>query len=203
MAYFPFFADIQGVRALIVGGGTVARRKAEKLLPYGPRLTVVAERAPDIPGVTLLRRAFRPEDLDGMAFAIAATPDSKLNHRVAELCRGRGIPVNVVDDPAACTFLFPALLLRGSLSAGVSTGGASPTAAAYFKEQFAALLPERLEDILDYLASLRPAVRKAVPEERRGGAFAALLQACLGRARPLSPGEERAVLEEFTTETVR
>ena len=42
MAYFPFFVDLEGQRGLIVGGGTVALRKAEKLLPYGPALTVVA-----------------------------------------------------------------------------------------------------------------------------------------------------------------
>ena len=45
MAYFPFFVELSGQSGLIVGGGTVALRKAGKLLPYGPRLTVVA---PDI-----------------------------------------------------------------------------------------------------------------------------------------------------------
>ena len=42
MAYFPFFAELSEKRGLIVGGGVVALRKVQKLLPYGPRLTVVA-----------------------------------------------------------------------------------------------------------------------------------------------------------------
>ena len=67
MSYFPFFMEMEGRPGLIVGGGTVACRKVEKLLPYGPRLTVVApENAPEIAavkGLTLLRRPFRPEDL--------------------------------------------------------------------------------------------------------------------------------------------
>ena len=42
MAYFPFFVDLTGQRGLIAGGGTVALRKAEKLIPYGPALTVAA-----------------------------------------------------------------------------------------------------------------------------------------------------------------
>lgn len=42
MGYFPFFVDIAGQRGLVVGGGRVALHKLQKLLPYGPMLTVVA-----------------------------------------------------------------------------------------------------------------------------------------------------------------
>ena len=66
---------------------------------------------------------------------IAATDDRETNHTVAALCREKNIPENVADDPAACTFLFPALVQQGEFSAGISTGGASPTAAAYFKDR--------------------------------------------------------------------
>ena len=55
MAYFPFFVDLSGSRGLIVGGGAVALRKVQKLLPYGPELTVVAPE---------LRREF--EELEGL-----------------------------------------------------------------------------------------------------------------------------------------
>ena len=137
MGYFPFFVDLEGQPGLIVGGGTVALRKADKLLPYGPHLTVVSPHIlPElerIPGLTLSRREFSPADLDGMLFAIAATDDRGLNRRIAELCRERHIPVNAVDDREACSFLFPALVKRGDLSVGISTGGASPTAAIWLK----------------------------------------------------------------------
>lgn len=133
MGYFPFFVQLQHVPGLIVGGGTVALRKAEKLLPYGPKLTVVA---PDIcpelaalPSLTLVRRPFRGEDVGRMAFVIAASGDRALNHRVARLCREKGIPVNVVDDKEACSFLFPALVKRGELSVGISSAIAIPAAA--------------------------------------------------------------------------
>ena len=42
MGYFPFFVDLDGKQGLIVGGGIVALRKIENLLPYGPQLTVAA-----------------------------------------------------------------------------------------------------------------------------------------------------------------
>ena len=130
MAYFPLFVDLDGRTGLIVGGGAVALRKAQKLLPYGPRLMVVApEINPgfrELQGVELLQRPFADADLDGCAFAVAATDDRALNHRVAKLCGQNSIPVNVADSREDSTFLFPALLRRGELSVGVCGGGLGP-----------------------------------------------------------------------------
>ena len=201
MGYFPFFIQLQDAPGLIVGGGTVALRKAEKLLPYGPSLTVVApEIGPELaalPGLALEYRPFRPEDVEGMAFVIAAAGDRELNHRVARLCREKGVPVNVVDDREACSFLFPALVKRGELSVGISTGGSSPTAAIWLKEQIAALLPQGLEDILTWLEEQRPLLKARWPEERvRARGFSALFSACLAAGRPLTGAEREQCLEE-------
>lgn len=199
MGYFPFFVDLTGKEGLIVGGGTVALRKVEKLLPYGPHLTVAApEVLPELdscPELTLLRRPFVPELLENKAFVIAATDDAAVNCEISALCQERGIPVNVVDDPDQCTFLFPALVKRGDLSVGISTAGASPTAAVWLKQQVEGLIPERMEAILDYLGEVRPVVKAAVPEERRGAAFARLFHACMEQGRPLTKAELKTLLE--------
>ena len=179
----------------------MALRKAEKLLPYGPRLTVTA---PEIgaelarlPGLTLVRRPFRPEDVEGMAFVIAASGDAALNRQVAGLCRERGIPVNVVDDKEACSFLFPALVKRGELSVGISTGGSSPTAAIWLKEQIGALLPQGLEDILAWLEEQRPILKARCPEEKdRARGFSNLFAACLEAGRPLTEEEREDWFKE-------
>lgn len=193
MAYFPFFVDLEGQRGLIVGGGTVALRKAEKLLPYGPSLTVVApEPVSELVAlpVTLVRRSFQETDLDSADFVIAATDDENENHRISALCRGRNIPVNVVDDKAACSFLFPALVRRGNLSVGVSTGGSSPTAAIWLKKQIEAILPEQTEEILTWLEEQRPILKERLPDQRaRAACFARLFAACLERGRPLTEEE--------------
>ncbi len=135
MGYFPFFMDLEGREGLVVGGGAVALRKLQKLLPYGPRLTVAAPELlaeiEALPGLTRLRRSFAPAMLEGKGFVIAATDDREVNRGIAALCRERGIPVNAVDDKEQCTFLFPALVKRGYLTVGVSTAGASPSAAAW------------------------------------------------------------------------
>lgn len=195
MPYFPMFIDLKDQILLIAGGGSVALRKLQKLMPYGVSPTVVA---PDIlpeftvlPGVKLRRRAFKPSDLRPRpALVIAATDDRAVNRHISELCQKRHIPVNVADDPELCSFLFPALVQRGDFSAGISTGGASPAAAAYFKERLSELLPENLEEILSRLKSGRQTLKAAIPEpDRRAAAFHRLFEACLERGAPLTKEE--------------
>ena len=187
MGWFPFFIRLEGARGLLVGGGRVALRKAEKLLPFGAQLTVVAPcicpPLAALPGLTLCRRAFADSDLSPAPdFVIAATGDRALDRRIAALCRARRILVNVVDDPAACGFYFPALVQRGRLCIGISTGGASPTAAAWLRQKIEALLPPGFDGILDRLAARREAVKaeggsEAKRAERLQQAFALELAA--------------------------
>lgn len=193
MGWFPFFIQLEGAHGLLVGGGRVALRKAEKLLPFGAQLTVVAPcicpPLAALPGLTLCRRAFADSDLSPAPdFVIAATGDRALDRRIAALCRARRILVNVVDDPAACGFYFPALVQRGRLCIGISTGGASPTAAAWLRQKIEALLPPGFDGILDRLAARREAVKaeggsEAKRAERLQQAFA--LELAAAKAPPV------------------
>ena len=199
MGWFPFFIQLEGARGLLVGGGRVALRKAEKLLPFGAQLTVVAPcicpPLAALPGLTLCRRAFAGSDLSPAPdFVIAATGDRALDRRIAALCRTRRILVNVVDDPAACGFYFPALVQRGRLCIGISTGGASPTAAAWLRQKIEALLPPGFDGILDRLAARREAVKaeggsEAKRAERLQQAFALELAAAEAPHAPAAARE--------------
>lgn len=200
MGYFPFFIDLEGREGLVIGGGAVAARKVRKLLPYGPRLTVAApeisREIEETPGVALVRRAFEPAMLEGTFFAVAAADDPAVNHAAASLCRERGVLVNVADDKEYCTFLFPALVKRGSLSIGVSTAGASPSAAVWAKERIAAQVPENFGELLAYLETLRPVVRERVLEEKHhAGIFSRLFHACLEKGAPLEEEVLSSILE--------
>lgn len=197
MAYFPFFVEMEGQHGLVAGGGTVALRKVEKLLPYGAQLTIVApkvckelQKLAGQGALQIRQETVRPEMADAYDFVVAATDDPALNHALAARCRERKIPVNVVDDKAYCSFLFPSLVQSGPLSVGISTGGASPTAAVWLRKRIERLLPESLPEILCWLEQLRPTMFRLLPSEsRRAKAYADLLEEALQKGRPLNDTE--------------
>src|SRR5205823_1856452 len=126
---------------LIVGGGEVCARKAETMLRYGARVTVVAPKATaeitewaEAGKITLQRKEYEESDLDGRSIVIASTNDSRVNTRVATDCRRRKILVNVVDVTDLCEFIVPAILERGSIQIAISTAGKSPALARTLKE---------------------------------------------------------------------
>ena len=204
MVCFPLFVDLNDKTALVVGGGPVAARKARVLLDYGPRVLVCAPRfVPELEqlsGAELLRQPFVPDLLEGVSLAIAATDDRVLNRTVAQLCRKRAIPVNVADSREESTFLFPAVVRRGRLSVGISTGGASPAAAAYVRRTLEEQLPESLEPILDWLEDQRKKGKDTLPPSRRRSWFSRLLSAALERGRPLTFQETETLLRQFCEE---
>ena len=196
MAYFPFFIDIQNKKGLIVGGGRIAAHKAEKMKPFGAEITIIA---PDImdklkldPAFICEERSFVPEDIEGCAFVIAATDDRELNHRISALCQEKGILVNVVDDKDYCGFLFPSLVKEGKLTAGISTAGASPQIAAELRSRMARELPNQMEEILDYLESIREPAKKMIADDRiRARFLKETAQFCLDENRV--PDEEETM----------
>ncbi|MDO4331559.1 MAG: bifunctional precorrin-2 dehydrogenase/sirohydrochlorin ferrochelatase [Eubacteriales bacterium] len=185
MGCFPFYVELEGARGVIVGGGVVAFRKAEKLLPFGPALSVIAPEMDERflrlekrlgtgvqkgAALTLIQRRATQEDLADADFVIAATDDEQTNEWISDYCKAHRIPVNVVDDREKCTFFFPALVKDGPLTIGISTDGNSPAAAAHVRKEIESKLPEGLGNTIELLGQLRPQVRKisADQAERAG-----------------------------------
>lgn len=195
MPHFPMFVNLEGQNVTVIGGGKVALRKIEKLSPFGAHIQVIApviaSQIRTIPNLKLHQRKFRFWDLfPRPALVIAATDQKALNRKIARFCRGHHIPVNVADDPAYCSFLFPALVQRGSFTAGISTDGASPVAAAYYKDQLQQMLPNHLEEILLWLQEQRPMLKAQIPRQcQRAAVFQKLFDACITADRPLTAEE--------------
>lgn len=180
MGHFPFFMEMKGKKGIIAGGGSVAARKAEKLLAFGPALTVIAPAFEDSlvrlagqaktgegASLRLLQRKIEKEDLEGAAFVIAATSDESVNAQISEYCRENHIPVNVADDREKCTFFFPALVKQGSLTIGISTDGKSPAAAAYVRARTQRQLPEGIGGTIELLGELREEVMQVCGDQKK------------------------------------
>lgn len=193
MSYFPFYIDIAGKSGLIIGGGRVAARKVSKLLPFGPKLTVVSQRfckeLENAEGIERIAGSFDESLLKGKCFVIAATNDSYLNEQISEICRERNILVNAVDDQDNCSFIFPSLIKKGKLTVGISTSGASPSAAIFLREQFEGLIPENIEQILVFMENARERIRSCTGSEaQRARLCRMLLARCIA---------DRSIMEDW------
>jgi uroporphyrin-III C-methyltransferase/precorrin-2 dehydrogenase/sirohydrochlorin ferrochelatase len=168
---FPIFLDLRDKRCLVVGGGEIAARKTNRLLACNAHVTVVAPAL----GATLstlarehrlthLGREFVEGDLEGQHLVIAATADTNVNLDVSRLAQARGIPVNVVDNPAHCTFLMPSVIDRAPVQIAISTGGASPVLARLLRAQFETLIPAAFGRLATLMSDFRGRVKARFPD---------------------------------------
>ncbi|MDB6089872.1 MAG: precorrin-2 dehydrogenase [Gammaproteobacteria bacterium] len=169
MDYLPLFLQLRSQPAVVVGGGRVAVRKVDLLLKTGARVTVVApelrEELHKLAASGALRHIsaeFEAAQLDGAVIVIAATNDHEVNTAVSAASRARRIPVNVVDDPALSTFIFPAIVDRSPIIVAVSSGGESPVLARRVREQIEAILPAKLGALARFMGERRKAVQRAL-----------------------------------------
>lgn len=192
MGYFPMFVNLQGASVLVIGGGRVALRKTRSLLPFGPKIRVVAPAiAPEFEDllVTLEHRPFSPEDLlESPAMVICASGEEGVNRQAALLCRERNIPVNDASQPEEGSFLFPAIAAKGNMTVGICAGGC-PGASQWMREQVETLLPDCLPEILDWLTDIRPGLLETIPEKARARTMKQLFLKALEERKPLSDGE--------------
>ncbi len=161
---YPVNLDLRGRRALVVGGGHIAARKAEGLLRAGAAVTVVAptavaEIAQD-PDIRWHRRDYRRGEAASYRLAIAATDDPAVNSQVARDGDAANVFVNSADDPANCSFILPAVVTRGDLQITVSTNGRSPAMARWARRRLEATFTDVHASLLDLLSGVRDEARE-------------------------------------------
>lgn len=164
MAVFPVFLKLAGRRVVVVGGGSVAAGKLRALLDAEAAVTVVAPQVVEaIAGapVRILRREFKPEDLDGTWYVVAAAPPD-VNRAVSAAAHVRGIFVNAVDDVENASAYAGAVLQRGGVTIALSTDGEAPALAGLLREALEAVLPEDLDA---WMACARDARRQWLADQ--------------------------------------
>ena len=171
MDYFPIFLDIKNRPVLIVGGGEIAARKVALLRRAQADITIVSHELCDAlsellaQGEIAYRRGdFSEDDLAGVALVVAATDDAAVNRAVYDATEKRNLPVNVVDCPELCRFIFPSIVDRTPVTVAVSTSGTSPVLARLLRAHLETMIPASYGRLAKLLASFRGRAKVRFPE---------------------------------------
>ena len=176
MKHLPLFFDIQQRPCLVVGGGAIAARKVEALLRAGAKVTVVSPSLStplnthlSAGEITHLASPFEASHLNDCVLVVAATDDETINKQISELAHKRNIPVNVVDRPELCSFIFPSVIDRSPVTVAVSTAGTAPVMARLLRARLETLIPSRYGRLAALSARFRNTVKSRLAKgaERR------------------------------------
>ena len=206
MRTFPIFVSFDGRPPLVVGGGQLAAVKVRLLLKRADLVDVAADAlAPELATLVnagkAVRLAIRPgiDEIRGRPLVISATEDEDEDARIAAIARDLGVPVNVPDRPALCTFALPAIVDRGEVTVAIGTSAEAPVLAQRVRAWLEHELHPRIGDLAKLAGSFRARVAEALPDgplRRRlwesifdGPAAKAMLQGDEDKARALI-GEE-------------
>lgn len=148
MEYFPIFLDVKNRRCLLVGGGDIATRKGRLLSKAGAQLRIVApeistelRQLAALHNGEIIEREYMPSDVNDCVIVVAATDIEHLNEQVSQNAKAKNIPVNVVDSPALCTYITPAIIDRSPLVIAISSGGEAPVLARLIRAKLETLIP--------------------------------------------------------------
>lgn len=162
MALFPMFVDIKDQEIVVIGAGEVALRKIEQLVKFSPRLTVISpvihedirmlcEHHP----IVLVAREYVMDDCSGRFMVIGALNDLHEQEKIYAACIQAKTPVNCVDSPALCSFIFPALIVEGDLCIGINTSGKAPAVSSALRQFLTRLIPKGVHDLIERVHMIR------------------------------------------------
>jgi uroporphyrin-III C-methyltransferase/precorrin-2 dehydrogenase/sirohydrochlorin ferrochelatase len=172
MRFLPVFLNLQAGAVLLVGGGHLARAKLRVLAAAGARVRWYATdgnhdlsgiEAADAARIELAQGDPLVAELSGV-IAILCAGAGDIGTAMSARARAVGLPVNVMDDLAHSTFIFPAIVDRGDVVVAVGTGGASPVVARRVRERIEAALPARIGDLASFIGRWRKTIHGRIPE---------------------------------------
>lgn len=169
LATLPVFVTLAGQRVVVAGGSEAAAWKAELAAAAGAQVDVfaaaptgelveLAERGAASGTVAMVARAWTRADIAGAALAICDAEDDTEAAGFAAAARDAGVPFNVIDRPAFCSFRFGSIVNRSPVVVGIATDGAAPILGQAIRRRIETLLPPALADWAGLAASLRVAV---------------------------------------------
>ena len=151
MEFFPAFLKLEARDVLLVGGGSIAVRKARLLLNAGARLTVVAPQLADFfvaaeerGELITVQREFLETDVAGKWLVVSAIGRHGIERQVARAAERERVFCNAVDDIENCSYITPAIVDRDPVIVAVSSAGTAPVLVRRIRRQLESTLPARL-----------------------------------------------------------
>lgn len=164
MRYYPVFLDLAGQPCIVLGEGKFAVEKAAALREAGANVRVISS------------RDYRPGALAGARLVVDASEDAEINRQSWDEAEAAGILINVVDRPAQCRFIAPAIVRRDPLLVAISTEGESPFLASALRAQIERWLGAEWGPFVSLVGGVRRRLREArVPLSRQTRVYRQLL----------------------------
>jgi uroporphyrin-III C-methyltransferase/precorrin-2 dehydrogenase/sirohydrochlorin ferrochelatase len=156
--YYPVFLDLAGQTCIVLGDGKFAVEKAAALREAGANVRVIPA------------RNYGPGCLAGARLVVDASEDEEVNRLSWQEAEAAGILINVVDRPAQCRFIAPAIVNRDPLLVAISTSGESPFLASMLRARIERWLGREWGPFVELVGEVRRRLRKRglpIPEQTR------------------------------------
>jgi uroporphyrin-III C-methyltransferase / precorrin-2 dehydrogenase / sirohydrochlorin ferrochelatase len=142
---------LKNPKILLIGGGTVALQKATVLKHNNIKFFIISETLNDKilkTSTNIKQKTFKIKDIKDFYIIIDATGVPKVAKKLLKYKKKYNILLNIVDAPEFCDFYFMALTQNKPLQIAVSSNGASPTAAKFFRNECEKLIPKNISKYL-------------------------------------------------------
>ncbi len=197
--FLPICMSLKTRHCLVVGGGRVALRKIDTLLNYETDITVVAPEADEKIEyyaskklLKLIKRKYQSPEASEYGLVISASDNMDVNRQVSEDCKKAGVPVNVVDKPSLCDFIFPAVIRRDCLTVAVASDGKAPFLSGHVRLILENIFPENWSKVARLAAAFRQKVQSRLKgdREKKTAAYGKFLEADWKAALKEKHGDE-------------
>ena len=101
------------------------------------------------------KREFKEQDLNGAAFAVAATQNHETNRLIVRQARMKGVMAVLSGKSFQRRLSFCSSLNRGNLTIGISTAGKSPALAKYIRQVLDKEFPPQWSQVVNTFGEIR------------------------------------------------
>lgn len=150
--FFPLFIDLTQKKAVVIGGGKIASRRIQTLLPFVREITVVAPVCTEKIKVLYengeiiyKQKKYEITDIENADLVLAVTDNYDLNEEIYKICKEKNILVNVASNQQKCDFHFPGILEYEDVIMGFNGCGKNHKKVRQVKEMIQEMLSHKWE----------------------------------------------------------